>query len=187
VNALGRWLLWELGLVTVNPWADPGETDVLTRYATGRRRLAEIGVWEGGSTRALRRVMSPDGVLFAIDPFPRGRLGISYQRPIAHGEVNRIENGQVIWIRDTGVAAARDPRVASAPFDFVFIDGDHSYEGLRADWAAWAPLAGDLLVLHDVIGNPNDGSARFAREHIFTDPAFRVVETVGCLAVLKRN
>jgi hypothetical protein len=187
VKALGRLLLWELGLVTVNPWADPAETDAVRRHAAGKRRLAEIGVWEGGTTRALRRVMSADGVLVAIDPFPAGRLGISYQRPIARGEVTRVRNGQVIWIRDTGVAAARDPRVAAAPFDFVFIDGDHSFEGLRGDWAAWAPLAEDIVVLHDVIGDPDQGSVRFAREHIFTDARFEILETVGCLAVLKRR
>jgi hypothetical protein len=180
-------LLWELGLATVKPWADPAETAAVTRHAAGKRRLAEIGVWEGGTTRALRRVMDPDGLLVAIDPFPTGRLGISYQRPIAHGEVNRIQNGQVLWIRDTGVSAARDPRVVSAPFDFIFIDGDHSFEGLRGDWAAWAPLASDTVLLHDVIGDPEQGSVKFAREHIFTDARFEVRETVGCLAVLKRR
>ena len=187
MNALGRWLLWELGLVTIEPWADPAETAAVTRHAAGKRRLAEIGVWEGGTTRALRRVMSPDGVLIAIDPFPPGRLGVSYQRPIARGEVKRVRNGQVVWIRETGVSAARDPRVASAPFDFVFIDGDHSYEGLRGDWDEWSPLASDIVVLHDVIGHPDQGSVRFATEHIFTDARFEVVEKVGCLAVLRRR
>jgi len=187
MKAFGRWLLWEAGLLTVRPWAEPVETAAVTRHAAGKRRLAEIGVWEGGTTRLLRQVMSAEGLLVAIDPFPAGRLGFSYQRAMARGEAGRNRNGQVVWIRETGARAARDPRVAGCPFDFVFIDGDHSFEGLRDDWTAWAPLAGDIVVLHDVIAQPDQGSVRFAREHIFTDARFEIVEEAGCLAVLKRR
>ena len=187
MNALARLVLWKLGLAPVAPWAAAGETEAIGRHAAGKRRLAEIGVWEGGTTRVLRQVMSPDGVLYAIDPFPAGRLGLSYQLPIAHGEVNRVRNGRVVWIRQVGEAAARDPRVTAAPFDFVFIDSDHTFEGLRTDWGAWAPLAADIVALHDVIGSDAQGSVRFAREHIFPDARFRLIEEVGCLAVLQRR
>jgi len=41
------------------------------------------------------------------------------------------------------------------PFDFVFIDGDHSYEGVRGDWLAWSPLVrpGGLVAFHDTWPN----------------------------------
>lgn len=158
----------------------------MLRYAAGKHRLAEIGVWEGGTTRKLRAVMSPEGALFAIDPFPRGRLGVSYQHLIAHGEVNRVTNGRVFWIRSTGVAAARSPAVASEPFDFIFIDADHTYEGLRADWEAWSPLASNIVALHDAIGDQDQGSVRFVRERVITDRRFTTIETAGCLLMLKR-
>ena len=188
MKSLQRWLLWRLGRIAVTPRADPSETACLVEYARNKRRLAEIGVWEGGTTKMLRQVMASDGVLFAIDPFPGGRLGLSYQRPIAHGEVRRIANGTVVWVRATGSQAASDPRVvAAAPFDFIFVDGDHTFDGLQADWEAWAPHASDIIAFHDVIGEPNQGSVRFARERIFTDPRFAVLKTVGCLAVLKRR
>jgi hypothetical protein len=186
MKSLQRLLLWRLGRIAIAPWAGAGETECLVEFARNKQRLAEIGVWEGGTTRMLRQVMAPDGVLFAIDPFPGGRAGFSYQRPIAHGEVRRIRNGTVVWLRTTGARAASDPRVAAAPFDFIFVDSDHTFEGLQADWEAWAPHASDIFALHDVLGNPDQGSVRFARERIFTDPRFSVLETVGCLAVLKR-
>jgi len=187
MKSLRRLLLWRLGRIAVSPWADPGETACLVEYARNKRRLAEIGVWEGGTTKILRQVMAPDGVLFAIDPFPRGRIGLSYQRPIARGEVRGILNGTVVWLRVTGTQAASDPRVAVAPFDFVFVDGDHTFDGLQADWEAWAPHASDIIAFHDVIGDPDQGSVRFAREHIFTDRRFALLKTVGCMAVLKRR
>jgi predicted O-methyltransferase YrrM len=187
MKSLQRLLLWRLGRIAIVPWAGPGETECLVEYARNKRRVAEIGVWEGGTTRVLRRAMAPDGVLFAIDPFPGGRMGFSYQRPIAHGEVGRVRNGTVVWLRTTGVEAASDPQVAAAPFDFIFIDGDHTFEGLQADWEAWAPHASGIVALHDVLGDPDQGSVRFAQERIVTDPRFAVVKTVGCMMVLTRR
>ena len=187
MTSLSRLLLWKLGRVNIAPWAMPGETAVLQRHAAGKRRLAEVGVWEGGTTRALREVMASDGVLFAIDPFPVGRLGISYQEIIAKGEVARVRNGSVVWLRTTGVRAAADARVRSAPLDFVFIDSEHTFEALQAEWKAWTPLASGIVAVHDVIGDPGQGSVRFAQEHIFKDPQFTLLETIGCLAVLQRN
>jgi hypothetical protein len=187
MRSLARVVLWRLGAVRIAPWALDGETSVLLRHARGKRRLAEIGVWEGGTTRALREVMHPEGTLFAVDPFFGGRLGISYQKAIAHGEVAKVRNGRVVWIRERGERAAADPRVAGEPFDFVFLDGDHTYDGTAAAWHAWKPLANGIVALHDALGDPGQGSIRFVAEHVLTDPDFEPVDRHGCLLVLKRK
>ncbi len=112
----------------------------MRRYATGKKRLAEIGVWEGLTTSQLRSVIDSNGLYFAIDPYPKGRLGFSTQKVIAHGTVESVKRGQVVWLEQTGVNSAKDPRVTEAPIEFLFIDGDHSYEGLKGDWEAWRNL-----------------------------------------------
>ena len=41
--------------------------------------------------------------------------------------------------------------------DFLFIDGDHSYEGVKRDFADYAPLVrpGGLIAFHDIVpGGP---------------------------------
>lgn len=39
--------------------------------------------------------------------------------------------------------------------DFLFVDGDHRYDGVRADWLAWSPLVrpGGIVAFHDTVPN----------------------------------
>jgi predicted O-methyltransferase YrrM len=191
VSVLRHYLLWSVGLAGPTTQTTDAERACLARHAAGRKRLAEIGVWHGLTTGVLRRAMDPGGVLFAVDPYPVGRLGVSLPRRIARREVGRVAGGRVEWLRATGADAAR--RVAG-PIDFVFIDGDHSYDGLRADWEGWAPLVapGGVVALHDSRSSADRdlagaGSARFAAEVIARDGRFEPVEVVDTLTVLRRR
>ncbi len=194
MRVVTHYVKWLVARARAETQTSDAERASLARHAAGRRRLVEIGVWHGVTTSLLRSVMAPDGVLLAVDPFPRGRLGVSFQRLIARSEVARIRNGAVRWMRMTGRRAARD-YAASAPntVDFVFVDGDHSYEGLRDDWQAWSGLAaeGGVIALHD--SRPDDrhpiheaGSVIFTNDVILRDPRFAVAETVETLTVLTR-
>jgi hypothetical protein len=138
--------------------------------------------------------MAPGGVLYAIDPYPVGRVGISFQQRIAHAEVKRVRNGRVEWVRNTGADAARDlaPDLAGR-VEFVFIDGDHSYNGLRVDWEGWSGLIAPdgVVALHDSRSTPARpidaaGSVRFTREVILPDRRYQVIDEVDSLTVLRR-
>ena len=195
MRVLAHFLLWNLGLARAETQTSEAERDCLARHAKGRRRLVEVGVWHGVTTCRLRRVMAPDGVLLGVDPFPKGRLGFSAQRRIARREVARVPNGEVRWERKAGVEAAREWAArGGAPVDFVFIDGDHSFEGLRGDWEAWSGLVaeGGVVALHDSCSSAgrrieDAGSVRYTREVIRRDPRFEVVEVVDTLTVLRRR
>jgi predicted O-methyltransferase YrrM len=54
-------------------------------------------------------------------------------------------------------------RLAGAPVDFLFIDGDHSYAGVKADFELYAPLVrpGGIIALHDIVP---DHRTRFGRD-----------------------
>lgn len=58
---------------------------------------------------------------------------------------------------------------ALGPFDVAFIDGDHSYDGVRADFEAYSPMVrpGGLVGFHDTIPNGDrhePGVVRFVGE-----------------------
>jgi predicted O-methyltransferase YrrM len=139
--------------------------------------------------------MDPMGVLVAVDPYPRQRLGFSAHLIIARRDVSKIPVGTVNWMRTTGSIAAQELYSKDVQhFDFVFIDGDHSYEGLKADWEGWSRLLapGGIIALHDSRSTQTRsiddwGSVRFTRDVIERDPNFQIIEIVDSLTVLRRR
>ena len=73
--------------------------------------------------------------------------------------------------------------------DFVFIDGDHSWEGIETDWLGFSPLIckGGIIALHDSrIRGEGCGSERYTNEVVLKDNRFKVIETEHSLTVLQR-
>jgi predicted O-methyltransferase YrrM len=190
-SQLLHFLLHRLGLAAAGTQVGTAEREALLRRAAGRRHLVEIGVWHGATTRRLREVMAEDATITGVDPFPRGRLGVSFPLRIALREVARCERGRFALVRRSGANAAVG---WSGPVDFLFIDGDHSWDGIRADWEGWAALVepGGVVCLHDSRATPerpiaDAGSVRYTEDVIARDPRFEVVEQVATLTVLVRR
>jgi predicted O-methyltransferase YrrM len=195
LRVLTHFLLWNAGLARAETQTSESERACLARHAAGRRRLVEVGVWHGVTTCRLRRAMNAGGVLFGVDPYPPGRLGFSAQRVIARREVEKSSGGEVRWLRLTGVEAARLlTETCEPPLDFVFIDGDHSYEGLRGDWEAWSGLVapGGVVALHDSCSSAereieDAGSVRYTRDVVRRDARYELAEVIDTLTVLRRK
>jgi predicted O-methyltransferase YrrM len=195
MRPLPHFVCWALRVRPAETQTTHDERAALARHAAGRTRIVEIGVWHGVTTSVLRRAMAADGVIWAVDPFPRGQLGFSFQRRIARSEVARVRNGTVRWVRTTGEDAATRYRREGAPaVGMIFIDGDHSYEGLAGDWFAWSPLVarGGVVCLHDSRSTPERsideaGSVVATAKIVLKDSAFELIEEVDSLTIVRRK
>ena len=194
MSVLRHFVGWKLGFARPETQTTEAERECLTAHAEGKRCLVEIGVWHGVTTCRLRAAMATAGVIYAVDPYPVGRLGLNLQRLIARTELGKIRNGRVEWVRKTAAEAAKELGTELAGrIDFVFMDGDHSYAGLKADWEGWSGLIapGGVIALHDSRPTPGRqidgaGSVRYTREVILLDPRYETVAEVDSLTVLRR-
>ena len=146
---------------------------------------------EGVSGRQLRDVLDPGGTLYLIDPYDRSRLPVSMAEIAARRSVRRSRRGVVVWLRKTSHEASAGWR---EPIDFLFIDGDHSWEAVRQDWEDWTGHVriGGRVALHDAVvapglwTKPDDGPVRLVREVLENRPGWEMVETADSTAVLKK-
>lgn len=170
------------------------ERNCLKTHANRAQICVEIGVSQGATTRVLRSVMAPDGRIFAVDPFPVGRLGFSAERQIARIEVSRERVGTVQWLRMTSVAAVKwySTNVREL-LDFIFVDGDHSWDGIERDWVGWAPLVKvGVMALHDSRSSEkriidDAGSVRYTQAVISKDTRFKRLDEIDSLTVFRRT
>lgn len=145
-------------------WMKPRELRWLAERAADADLVIEVGSWKGRSTRALGDHVR--GSVFAVDTW-EGQVdeSTSVNRELAERGSQAVideflENlGDLIGSgRVTPVMAPSD--VAAVGFeralgresvDLVFLDGEHEYEGVRGDIAAYLPLVkrGGLMSGHD--------------------------------------
>jgi predicted O-methyltransferase YrrM len=148
------------------------------------RRVLEIGTARGGTLWAWCQVAADDATIVSLD-LPGGPFaGGHYDTDKFHTYVRPAQ--RLTLIRDDSHSSDVRGEVAAAfdgPVDFLFIDGDHTYEGARMDFEMYAPLVrpGGIVAFHDIIEHrPETGceAHRFWHEvkgdyqHIeFVDPS----------------
>jgi predicted O-methyltransferase YrrM len=120
------------------------------------RIAVEIGSARGRSACFVGLALKENGSgrLYAIDPHIQtawNDLGAIDTFSTMRQNVAELDLGGVVEIvRSTSADAAA---TWSEPIDLLFIDGDHSYYAVKADWTRFSPFVSEfgVVVFHDTI------------------------------------
>lgn len=122
------------------------------------RRVVEIGTAMGGTNFLLSQAIPDVTLMIGVDLFVANRAILrSFSR----------STQTLHFVNGSSYAAAIVARVgrllAGQSLDLLFIDGDHTYEGARLDFARYRHFVrpGGLIAFHDIVA---DYQTRFGRQ-----------------------
>lgn len=152
------------------------DKDELTRMALRIHDLApkvivEIGTRYGGTLLVWTNSAPAPELVVSID-LPGGIHGGGYPaaRAKLYREFTRAKPGCTLELmRADSQQQSTKARLAEAlgnrPIDFLFIDGDHRYDGVRRDYELYAELVrpGGLIAFHDIRVSSRDQSIQVYR------------------------
>jgi len=119
--------------------------------------VAEIGTASGGTLFMLTRAAADDATLVSID-LPGGAFGGGYLLWRAPLYRSFARPGQRVHLlrrdsHDPSTLEALQEVLGDRKVDFLFIDGDHTYEGVKQDFEMYRPLVrpGGMIGFHDIV------------------------------------
>jgi len=141
----------------------------------------EVGCKHGDTFHAVGLALPKGSLLVAVD-FPgarRGKLtgGSKNSYKVLHRSASALKKrGQksVVIIGDSHSKEVIKNVKKHSPFDAILIDGDHSFDGVRADWNNYGPM-GTLVAFHDIRGDNDKGGTLFnelKQQYTHTEFAF---------------
>lgn len=143
---------------SIKPLQTPGEIQQAYELCleTKPKRVLEIGTAKGGTLYLWCQAAADDATLISID-LPGGKFGGGYVEPRAELYRSFARPGQTLHLLRANSHADDtrkqiDELLGGEKFDFAFIDGDHTYAGVRDDFLHYGKLIrpGGVCLFHDI-------------------------------------
>jgi predicted O-methyltransferase YrrM len=153
----------------IRPWQVPSELHRFAKIVATLRpeKVMEIGTFKGGTLCVLCRLSSPTADIISVD-LPGGKFGGGYSamRSFLYRSCCKYSQAMHL-IRGDSQSNEILTRVKSIAqsLDILFIDGDHTYEGVKRDFFAYSPLvrAGGVVAFHDIVEHPKASDCEVSR------------------------
>ena len=134
---------------------DESEYIKLLSWMRGAKSILEIGSRFGYPLVDFAHCMEGLGRVVSVDlPDSEGWNDRLSSEAIAHLRDNILKLYNEGYDARLLEGDSRDPNIIESvrdlgPYDVIFIDGDHSYEGVKSDWNNYGPL-GKRIIFHDI-------------------------------------
>lgn len=159
------------------------------KAARGRGAIVEIGSWKGRSTIWLAAGARLAGQrVLAIDPHAHSNED-PQALTLAEFRANLERAGVAHVVEPLVMTSSEAAGILTEPVELLFVDGDHSYEGVRRDAALWLPrlIDGGTVMFHDVATASYSGPRRVFRRSICLSPQFAAIRRVGSMMIARKT